>query len=326
MLKFTSVSGSVRAITDITLTGTIIRTGITLDLIIDPITGRTTGTAGIVIIAIIIVILLTGASLIGIATPGWLEAISSQPNFFERKLAEEIPAARDRRSIFLLWRSRRFGHRAFARLIDLEFFSQLLNKCGYFLLPLRFDLLPERLFDFSAFLNVPRFKLGALLWIELKTRVANCRVCVARHRSAVAYSRVDALGCAAPGSSASKAGRCAGNFAGHLAASKASVPLRSALKVASEADLTAVHEVDLTVAREALPFAEVHEVPPSAAGDQPGRWMLLWLRLCGSARQSESGQADEEFTRLAYLPTRYFHPRRSMHPDQPRRHNPVDRF
>jgi len=88
MLKFTSVSGSVRAITDTTLTGTIIRTGITLDLIIDPITGRTTGTVGIVIIAIIIVI-ITGASLIGIATPGWLEAISSsQPNFFERKLAE----------------------------------------------------------------------------------------------------------------------------------------------------------------------------------------------------------------------------------------------
>ncbi len=87
MLKFTSVSGSVRAITDITLTGTIIRTGITLDLIIDPITGRTTGTVGIVIIAIIIVI-ITGASLTVMATPGWLEAISSQPNFFERKLGE----------------------------------------------------------------------------------------------------------------------------------------------------------------------------------------------------------------------------------------------
>ena len=90
MLKFTSVSGSVRAITD------IIRTGITLDLI----TGRTTGTAGIVIIAIIIVI-ITGDSLIGIATPGWLEAISSQPNFFERKLAEEIRPHETRRSIFL---------------------------------------------------------------------------------------------------------------------------------------------------------------------------------------------------------------------------------
>ena len=100
MLKFTSVSGSVRAITDIILTGTIIRTGITLDLIIDPITGRTTGTAGIVIIAIIIVI-ITGASLIGIATPGWLEAISSQPNFFERKLAEEIRSHEIKRSIFL---------------------------------------------------------------------------------------------------------------------------------------------------------------------------------------------------------------------------------
>ena len=81
MLKFTSVSGSVRAITDITLTLIITRTGITLDLIIDPITGRTTGT-GIVLTAIIIVIpIITGASLTGIATPGWLEAISSQPNF-----------------------------------------------------------------------------------------------------------------------------------------------------------------------------------------------------------------------------------------------------
>jgi len=76
MLKFTSVSGSARAITDITLTVTIIRTGIILDLIIVPIIGRTTGTEGIVIIPII-----TGASLIGIATPSWLEAISSQPNF-----------------------------------------------------------------------------------------------------------------------------------------------------------------------------------------------------------------------------------------------------
>ena len=75
MLKFTSVSGSVRVITDITLTGTIIRTGITLDLIIDPITGRTTGTAGIVIAIIIVIPIITGASLTGIATPGWLEAI-----------------------------------------------------------------------------------------------------------------------------------------------------------------------------------------------------------------------------------------------------------
>jgi hypothetical protein len=85
MLKFTSVSGSVRAITeDITLTGTLIRTGITLDLIIDPITGRTIGMAAIVIIAIIIVIpIVTGTSLTGIATPGWLEAISSQPNFLK---------------------------------------------------------------------------------------------------------------------------------------------------------------------------------------------------------------------------------------------------
>jgi hypothetical protein len=101
MLKFTSVSGSVRAITDITLTGTIIRTGITLDLIIDPITGRTTGTAGIVIAIIIVIPIITGASLTGIATPGWLEVILSQPNFFERKLAEEIRPHETKRSIFL---------------------------------------------------------------------------------------------------------------------------------------------------------------------------------------------------------------------------------
>ena len=61
MLKFSLVSGSVRAITDITLTGTT-RTRIT-DLIIDPITGRTTGTVGIVTIAIIIVTpIITGTS------------------------------------------------------------------------------------------------------------------------------------------------------------------------------------------------------------------------------------------------------------------------
>ena len=80
MLKFTSISGSVRDITDITLTVPIILTAIITALIIDRVTVRTTGTEGIVIIAIIIPI-LTGASLIGIATPGWLEAISSQPNF-----------------------------------------------------------------------------------------------------------------------------------------------------------------------------------------------------------------------------------------------------
>jgi hypothetical protein len=83
MLKFTSVSGSVRAITDIIPTVTIIRTGITLDLIIDLITARTIGMLGIAIIVTIIVSrIITGTNLTGIATPGWLEAISSQPNCF----------------------------------------------------------------------------------------------------------------------------------------------------------------------------------------------------------------------------------------------------
>ena len=92
MLKFTSVSGSVRAITDITLTVTIIRTDI-IDLIIDPITVRTTGMAGIVIIATIIGIrIITGTSLIGIATQGWLEPISSQPNFLSGKSRGSLAA------------------------------------------------------------------------------------------------------------------------------------------------------------------------------------------------------------------------------------------
>jgi hypothetical protein len=37
----------------------------------------------------------------------------------------------------------------------------------------------------------------------------------------------------------------------------------------------AVHEVDLAAAREALPFARVHEVPPLAAADQPGRDVVV---------------------------------------------------
>jgi hypothetical protein len=37
------------------------------------------------------------------------------------------------------------------------------------------------LFDFSAFLNVARFKSSPILWIELETRVANCRVSFARN-------------------------------------------------------------------------------------------------------------------------------------------------
>jgi len=57
MLRFTLVSGSVRAITDTTPMGTIIRTPIT-----DLITARTIGTEGIVIIGTIIIIpTITGA-------------------------------------------------------------------------------------------------------------------------------------------------------------------------------------------------------------------------------------------------------------------------
>ena len=75
MLKFPSVSGSVRDFTDLTPTVIIIR--ITPGRIIDLIIARTIGTGDIVIIAIIIPI-ITGASLIGIATPG-LARNTSEP-------------------------------------------------------------------------------------------------------------------------------------------------------------------------------------------------------------------------------------------------------
>jgi hypothetical protein len=96
MLKFTSVSGSVRAITDITLTVTLIRTDI-----IDLITGRTTGMAAIAIIATIIVIpIITGTSLTGIATPGWFgNRFRTSQIFFQRKLAEGLSHRRDHRFI-----------------------------------------------------------------------------------------------------------------------------------------------------------------------------------------------------------------------------------
>src|SRR5262245_2517097 len=74
MLEFTSVLGSdFRAIMDTTRTDIIGRT----------ITDRTIGITdtGIIVIPIII-----GASVIGIATPGWLE-VSSQPHFFELELS-----------------------------------------------------------------------------------------------------------------------------------------------------------------------------------------------------------------------------------------------
>jgi hypothetical protein len=96
MLKFTSVSGSVRAIADTRLTGTT-GTRIT-DLIIDPITGRITGTEGIVIIAIIIVTpIITGTNVTGIATPGWLETFRASLIFQADNLLRD-PTARDKRS------------------------------------------------------------------------------------------------------------------------------------------------------------------------------------------------------------------------------------
>jgi hypothetical protein len=57
----------------------------------------------------------------------------------------------------------------------LELFLQLLNQRWEFFLTFRFDLLPERLFHFSTFLNVAGFKLSAFLWIQAETGLTKGR-------------------------------------------------------------------------------------------------------------------------------------------------------
>src|SRR5262249_62203193 len=61
-------------------------------------------------------------------------------------------------------------------LVNLKLFFQLLNQRGNFFLPFRFDLLPQRSFHFSAFLDVARFELSAFLRVQVEARVADRRV------------------------------------------------------------------------------------------------------------------------------------------------------
>ena len=49
----------------------------------------------------------------------------------------------------------------------------------------------------------------------------------------------------------------------------------------------AVHEVDLAVAREALPFARVPEVPPLAVADQSGRRDVVVAAALARKRNTE---------------------------------------
>jgi len=65
--------------------------------------------------------------------------------------------------------------------------------------------------------------------------------------------------CVVPGSSASKAQRCAGSFDGRPAALRASALLYSARTAAAQAE---AHEVDLTLLREALALGQDHEALP----------------------------------------------------------------
>jgi len=60
----------------------------------------------------------------------------------------------------------------------LELFFQLLNQCRQLLLSFSFDLLPERLFDFSPLLDVARLKLSAFLRIQAEAGIANRCLCL----------------------------------------------------------------------------------------------------------------------------------------------------
>jgi hypothetical protein len=64
-------------------------------------------------------------------------------------------------------------------LVDLELFFQLLNQGREFLLPFRFDLLPQRSLYFSALLDIAGFKLSPFLRVQVEPRVANRRLSLA---------------------------------------------------------------------------------------------------------------------------------------------------
>src|SRR5207249_1800109 len=103
------------------------------------------------------------------------KAISSQ-RFFR---VESFPLGRKKRKrpalFFWIRRLRRFGGGTSGRLINLELFFQLLNQPRKLLLSFRFDLMPERLFHFSAFLNVAGFKYSAFLRIQAEAGFAKRR-------------------------------------------------------------------------------------------------------------------------------------------------------
>src|SRR5882724_1352729 len=72
-------------------------------------------------------------------------------------------------------RLRWFGGGTSRWLVNLELFLQLLDQRRKFLLPLGFDLAPERLLHFPAFLNVAGFKLSAFLRTQAETGVTKRR-------------------------------------------------------------------------------------------------------------------------------------------------------
>ena len=69
--------------------------------------------------------------------------------------------------------------------------------------------------------------------------------------------------------------------------------------MASEADLLAVHEVDLAVAREALQFAKVHEALPLAAAGQLGhRDVVVVVAVAALARKRNTEQKQPSRRRI----------------------------
>src|SRR5581483_10745886 len=132
------------------------------------ITGLTIGTVAIVITAItgIITTIIGNKPRQELDIQIELAREKSRASFFFKRRPDS--SVKEEGRLLLLWLRRLcwLCCRSLGGLINLELFFQLLNQRGNFFLSLRFDLLPQRLFYLSAFLNVPRFKLSALLWAK----------------------------------------------------------------------------------------------------------------------------------------------------------------
>src|SRR5262249_42492353 len=175
---------------------------------------------------------------------------------------------------------------------DLELFFQLLNECRYFLLSLRFYLLSQRLLDFLTFLNVAGLKFCPLLRIQLKSGVANCCVSFTRNNlppHILPLSHEVSLLGRHPHPKLRVTLEILPGIRRHCEpAILYALPSRHPMGLAWWQRVRLTRRRSVRHSHWRRPVRCGHWRWPTAGGT-----MLLWLRLCGSATQSESRQADE---------------------------------